>query len=193
MKALAAALLLGLVSSSLSPLGAQDTPNRVIKDIPNPIRVRLVRRDILRVDADTAYVYNNEAVKVIVRTQKLDSALIDSLRARVGVGNAIDSLRQENIRDFREVMKIQNQTYDTLHARFVTADSLARESVRNTTAALAYARRVKTASILAGGLVGGVVGGLGIKSSGKSFDWGGFSIGAVLGATANWLLFKVVR
>ncbi|HEX3233400.1 MAG TPA: hypothetical protein VHR41_04350 [Gemmatimonadales bacterium] len=193
MKAPAVVLLLGLVAPTLSPLPAQDTPNRVIKDVPNPIRVRVVRTDILRVDADTAYVYNKAAYKVLIRRLALDSALIDSLRARVGVAGAIDSLRQQNIKDFAAVVQIQNQTYDTLHARFATADSLGKESVRNTAAALAYARRVKTASIVAGGLVGGVVGGLGIKPSGKNFDWGGFTIGAALGATANWLLFKVVR
>jgi hypothetical protein len=170
------------------------TPNKCLPDVTEPKRVRLVRGDILRVDADSGFAYTWQAVHRILLNEHISDSLIAALRERTAVGDSIAALRKDMIAKFEEIVAIQNQAYDSLRARFTTADSLGRESVGNTKAALAYARRVKMASILGSGLVGGVAGGLGIRTGGdRRFDWGGFAIGAALLGGGTWLLLKVVR
>jgi hypothetical protein len=163
---------------------------RILKQYNEPVVLRLVRNDSLLVNCDSAFVYNKQAQGEMRRKD----SLIAAYTSRVALGDSIRSLKDSVIFMYRQIAMVQNQSYDTLRARFTSADSLARVSVANTNEALSYITRVKASSFVASGLAGGILGGLAIKNdSDKKFDWGGAGAGALLGVGINWLLLKVLN
>ena len=176
-----------------STVCAQDRPNKKMGVFPDARRVVLVQGDILRVDCDSAFVYNRQAQVVLSTLERTNDSLIAALMARVALGDSIKALKDSIIVQYREINRIQNQSYDMLRARFQAADTLVRESVANTKDALSYIRKVRLTSFVAGGLAGGIFGGLGIKNSGNDvFNWWGAAGGVVIGLGINWALQKII-
>ena len=157
---------------------------------PDPAMIRLVRGDTLLVYCDSAFVFNRDAELVRREQMRIDDSLITQFVARVALGDSIRALKDSVATAFREINAIQNQSYETLRARFFQADSLVRASTANTDAALSYIRKVKVTGLLASGLTGGVVGGFGIRKSGQEGFawWPGFVVGAAAGMGIDWVL-----
>ena len=172
---------------------SQDRPNKKMGVFPDARRVVLVHGDVLRVDCDSAFVYNRQAVVVLRTLERTNDSLFSALSARIALGDSIKALKDSVIAQLREIDSIQNLSYAQLHSRFDAADTLVRASVANTKEALFLVRKVRLTSFVASGFVGGITGGLGIKSSSNEvFNWWGALGGAVVGLGINWAIQKII-
>ncbi|TMI98433.1 MAG: hypothetical protein E6H01_12360 [Bacillati bacterium ANGP1] len=206
MKALAM-LMSGMAFLAVSPTSAQ-TEQTVLRSCAEPGKLRVARGALVRVECDSAFVYNKPAELVLRRKDRVNDSLnrvTDSLlrvkdsvaatlRALVALRDSINAVKSAVILELRQIHQIEQRSYDSLRVLLQVTDTAARASVANTDRALSYVRKVKAASYIASGLAGGVVGGFGIKPGGESgFHWSGFGVGAAVGVLTNWLLMKVVR
>lgn len=203
-------VLAGIISVDAGAVAAQQR-EKTLGDWRQPVMVRLTRGDLLRVKADSAFVYNhhgerlNRALNVL--SLKFDSlnraqitaisrkdSIIDSLRHRVSLADSVQKLRDSVVNQFWETVRIQQQAWDSLHAQFKDLDSLTHRSVNNTDRALAYAKRVRITSYLTSGLAGGIMGGFGIRfGKQEGFQWTGALLGAGAGVGLNWLALKILH
>jgi len=206
LKALAM-LMSGMAFLAVSPTSAQ-TEQTVLRSCAEPGKLRVARGALVRVECDSAFVYNKPAELVLRRKDRVNDSLnrvTDSLlrvkdsvaatlRALVALRDSINAVKSAVILELRQIHQIEQRSYDSLRVLLQVTDTAARASVANTDRALSYVRKVKAASYIASGLAGGVVGGFGIKPGGESgFHWSGFGVGAAVGVLTNWLLMKVVR
>jgi len=173
--------------------------------------MRVVRGALVRVECDSAFVYNQPAefvVRALERKGRVADSLIrvtdsllrvkdstaQTLRTLGTLRDSISATKTAVILELQAIHRIEQQSYDSLRVLLQATDTAARASVANTSRALSYVRRVKVASYVASGLAGGVVGGFGIKPAGQGgFHWSGFGFGAAAGVLTNWLLMKVVH
>lgn len=203
-------VLAGIASLLARALPAQDSV-KTLGDWQQPVMVRLARGDLLRVNTDSAFVFNRPAQRLnraldTLRT-RLESlnqeqlgaisrrdSIITLLGQRVAFGDSIKMIRDSVVATFREVNRIQQQAWDSLRARFGILDSLTQRSVRNTDRMLAYARHVRIAGYVTSGLAGGVVGGLASNwEKHGGFSWPGCAVGAVLGVVLNVAAIKILH
>ena len=202
------AILIGsLASLAVSTASAQIEP-RVFSTCAEARRMRVARGTLVRVECDSAFVYNRAAELVLRRKDvvtdslnrvtdsllRVKDSVAATLRALVALRDSINAVKSAVILELRQIHQIEQRSYDSLRVLLQVTDTAARASVANTDRALSYVRKVKAASYIASGLAGGVVGGFGIKPGGESgFHWSGFGVGAGIGVLTNWLLMKVVR
>jgi len=200
-------LMSGMAFLAVSPTSAQ-TEQTVLRSCAEPGKLRVARGALVRVECDSAFVYNKPAELVLRRKDRVNDSLnrvTDSLlrvkdsvaatlRALVALRDSINAVKSAVILELRQIHQIEQRSYDSLRVLLQVTDTAARASVANTDRALSYVRKVKAASYIASGLAGGVVGGFGIKPGGESgFHWSGFGVGAAVGVLTNWLLMKAVR
>ena len=202
--------ILAAVCIQAGAVAAQDSV-KTLGDWQQPVMVRLARGDMLRVNTDSAFVFNRPAQRLNralgTLTAKLDSAdkahridiarkdsIIALFREQAGLADSIITLRDSVVRTFREVARIQQQAWDSLRSRFVDLDTLTHQSVRNTDRALAYARHVRIAGYVTSGLAGGVVGGVSSQwGRHGGFSWPGCALGAAVGVVLNIAAIKILH
>src|SRR2546422_338526 len=193
LKALAM-LMSGMAFLAVSPTSAQ-TEQTVLRSCAEPGKLRVARGALVRVECDSAFVYNKPAELVLRRKDRVNDSLnrvTDSLlrvkdsvaatlRALVALRDSINAVKSAVILELRQIHQIEQRFYDSLRVLLQVTDTAARASVANTDRALSYVRKVKAASYIASGLAGGGVGGVCVKPGGES----GFHLSGVGGGAAG--------
>lgn len=201
------AILISTLACLVSTAAAQVEP-RVFSTCAEARRMRVARGAVIRVECDSAFVYNR-AAELVLRQKGSVADSIDSLtdsllrtkdtvaarlRALASLRDSIRLQQRAVIDEMQRIHAIEQIAYDSLRVFFRMTDSLSRESVRNTDRALSYITRLKWASRFSSAVVGGVGGGFAIHASGdEGFTWYGAVGGAIAGLVVNGLVMRIVR
>lgn len=152
----------------------------------------LTRGSTLKVKTNLVYVYTNTGQRKLFANQiKLDS-LVALTSVRLVVVDSINSLKTGIENHLNSIIKIQNQSYDSLLSFMAKSDSLVVRSTKNTDKALSYIDKIKWTSYGTGAVMGGLSFGFafGNKNDALPFSWVGALGGAVVGALLNYFLLK---
>ena len=142
-------LMSGMAFLAVSPTSAQ-TEQTVLRSCAEPGKLRVARGALVRVECDSAFVYNKPAELVLRRKDRVNDSLnrvTDSLlrvkdsvaatlRALVALRDSINAVKSAVILELRQIHQIEQRSYDSLRVLLQVTDTAARASVANTDRAL---------------------------------------------------------
>jgi len=152
----------------------------------------LSRGSTLKVKTDLVYVYTQTGQNTLFADQKRLESLASLMNERLIVVDSINSIKTALESHLNNILRIQNQSYDSLLSFMGKADSLVVRSTKNTDKALAYIEKIRWTSYGTGAVMGGLCFGFafGNKDDSLPFSWGGALGGALAGALLNYFLLK---
>ena len=190
MKYLVLVILIVTLSSGVCP---GQTERDFPLDCTRPQWTMRNRGDVVRIMCDSVWVLSNLKYREFVGNAiKLDS--LARLWAALDEANKqIINLKDQIIAHMDSITAIQDTAYLALSSRWASTDSVARESIQNTKAALKYARAIKFGSYVASGLASGIAAGLAAGTKDHPFQPGYAALGVVAGCGINYLVLEVVE
>ena len=156
------------------------------KNPDQPGRLSLKRNDTLIVNTDSAWAFNALAAGNLSLLLQLDTQTLELMGKRIAHADSILFLRDSIEVRYKRIEETQNQAYAMLHRLTDSSNGLVVRSMANTDKALEYITRIKRASYLSSGLMGGLAGGIVFGSDANGIGFSG--TGAIVGLCAGLLL-----
>ena len=154
----------------------------------------LDKGDKLENQCNFLLVFNDKEVAKIVGKDETRERLIQLFHQRVALSDETIAQQQAAIDSHKHIEAIENKSHDELLNKFNALDAAATQAVANTRSALALVRRVRIASYVSSGVLGGGAGAvLGTRiGDGAAPPIVGGIAGVVVGLGLDYLVLHIV-